>query len=297
MTDQLEFLAAHSQRVNQALTLMLDDKKSVTAARLWEAMHYSLSAGGKRIRPALMLECFEACGGKSQGQHIMPAALSIECMHTYSLIHDDLPCMDDDDLRRGMPTCHKKFDETTAVLAADALQALSFELLTELDASDAKKLALVNKLAIAGGAPGMVGGQMLDMLASAHTTTDIVQVERIHLKKTGALLHYCCEAGAILATDDESKIAACSRYGKAIGLLFQVADDILDATATDAQLGKSAGKDAAQHKATYVSVLGLSRARELGQEMLDTALEGIDPLGNAGSNLRQLADYILRRDT
>jgi len=289
-----DFLASHASHTEAHLTAALDRRNHAVPATLLEAMRYSLLAGGKRIRPALLLECFAACGGKDSTL-AMPAAASIECLHTYSLIHDDLPCMDDDDLRRGMPTCHKKFDEATAVLAADALQALSFELITELDAPDAARIELVRRLAVAAGAQGMVGGQQLDIDSENQQIDDLLLVERIHLHKTGALLCYACEAGALLAGADEAQLDACSRYGKAVGLLFQIADDILDATADAAALGKTAGKDAAQNKATYVSVLGLSKARELAEEMRDLALDSLAPLGKRGAHLQALAHYILER--
>jgi len=285
-------LKQHAARINVALDTMLMARRKCIPGRLWEAMHYSLMAGGKRIRPALMLECFSACDGSGD---IMPALMSIECMHTYSLIHDDLPCMDNDDLRRGKPTCHKQFDEATSVLAADALQALSFALLTKVDAPEHLRVELVRHLALAAGAQGMVGGQMLDMLAEEKTTRDVLEVERIHVRKTGDLLRYCCEAGAMLARADETKVNACSRYGKAAGLLFQIADDILDATEDSKMLGKSAGKDAAQHKATYVSLLGLERAREMADEMHGLAVEALAPLGKDGAHLTALATYILER--
>jgi len=279
--------------VNAALAAMLASRRKCIPSRLWDAMHYSLMAGGKRIRPALMLECFSACGGT---EDILPAAMSIECMHTYSLIHDDLPCMDDDDLRRGRPTCHKQFDEATAVLAADALQALSFTLLADLDFATELRVELVSRLALAAGAQGMVGGQMMDMLAGEEGVTDILQVERIHVHKTGALLRYCCEAGAMLARADDVRLGACSRYGKAVGLLFQIADDMLDATASTEVLGKSAGKDAEQHKATYVSLLGLERTREIAAEMHGLALEALTPLGEDGRHLKALAAYVMERN-
>jgi len=287
-------LKQHAEGVNAALDTMLRMRRKCIPERLWEAMRYSLMAGGKRIRPVLMLECFSACGGTGG---MLPAAMSIECMHTYSLIHDDLPCMDNDDLRRGKPTCHKQFDEATAVLAADALQSLSFTLLTELDASADLRITLVKKLALAAGAQGMVGGQMLDMLAEEKTVQDVLEVERIHVHKTGELLRYCCEAGAMLAQADTIRVDACSRYGKAVGLLFQIADDILDATQSSETLGKSAGKDAVQHKATYVSLLGLDRAREVADEMCGLAVEALAPLGEDGAYLKALAAYILERKT
>jgi len=283
-----------AERVNAALDAMLEVRRKGIPERLWKAMRYSLMAGGKRIRPALMLECFSACGG---GGDIMPAMMSIECMHTYSLIHDDLPCMDDDDLRRGKPTCHQQFDEVSAVLAADALQSLSFALLTEVDAPMGLRVELIRHLAMAAGAQGMVGGQMLDMLAEKEAVRDVLEIERIHVHKTGDVLRYCCEAGAMLAQADATGVDACSRYGKAVGLLFQIADDILDATGSSDALGKSAGKDAAQHKATYVSLLGLERAREIADEMCELAVEALAPLGENGAHLKALAAYILERKT
>ena len=273
---------------------MLAERRHVVPERLWEAMRYSLMAGGKRIRPALLLECFLACDGTDTAT-ALPAAMGIECMHTYSLIHDDLPCMDDDDLRRGHPTCHRQFDEATAVLAADALQALAFELLAETPAPPQTVLTLAQRLALAAGAQGMVGGQMLDMQAEAGTVDDMLEVERIHLHKTGALLGYCCEAGALLAGGDDGRVEACIRFGRAVGLLFQIADDILDATASSETLGKSAGKDEVQAKATYVSVLGLTGARELAAEMQEIAVQALAPLEDKAGTLIQLAGYIGRR--
>ncbi|MDQ6983039.1 MAG: polyprenyl synthetase family protein [Mariprofundus sp.] len=281
--------------MEEALAEMLDARKSVVTERLLDAMRYSLLGGGKRIRPALLLECYAACGGK-RPETAMPAALAIECIHTYSLIHDDLPCMDDDDLRRGNPTCHKQFDEATAVLAADALQTLAFELLASSARDTPLSGELIYKLAIAAGCQGMVGGQMLDMQAdNSNDDMGILAVERIHLHKTGALLRWCCEAGAMLAEADNAQLNACSRYGKAVGLLFQVTDDILDVTASSSVLGKSAGKDAVQNKATYVSVLGLQRAREVAEEMQELAVAACEPLAKQGDHLRALVHYIQER--
>ena len=298
-----EFLTTHAKHVQQALADMLDARASVVAPSLLAAMRHSLLAGGKRIRPALLLECYQACGG-TQADHAMPAALAIECIHTYSLIHDDLPCMDDDDLRRGQPTCHKKFDEATAILAADALQALAFELLATANINSTLRCELIRTLAIAAGCQGMVGGQILDMQAQRDSAgMDMLAVERIHLHKTGALLRWCCEAGALLAQADAICLKACSRYGKSVGLLFQIADDILDATASSLALGKSAGKDEAQNKATYVSVLGLQRARELADEMSELAISACEPINatdnkranNKSEHLQGLVHYILER--
>ncbi|TLS68099.1 polyprenyl synthetase family protein [Mariprofundus erugo] len=290
-----EFLAAHAAEAERAIAQVLDDRASVVPERLLEAMRYSLMAGGKRVRPALVRECYRACGGVDDAR-VLPAMMAIEAIHTYSLIHDDLPCMDDDDVRRGSPTCHRRFDEATAVLAADALQALAFELLASADIEAELRCELIRRLALAAGCQGMVGGQMMDMQAEDGSGIDLMQVERIHLHKTGALLCWCCEAGALLAGAGSDQLDACSRYGKAVGLLFQIADDILDATASSETLGKSAGKDAAQHKATYVSVLGLVPARELAAEMLELAIAAGSTLGEGGQPLNTLAQYIMGRD-
>ncbi|MBL4760526.1 MAG: polyprenyl synthetase family protein [Mariprofundaceae bacterium] len=289
-----DFLADYAKKLETSVKKVMAERQQVVESRLWDAMSYALLAGGKRVRPALVLACFKACGGTNEAL-AMPVAVSIECMHTYSLIHDDLPCMDDDDLRRGKPTCHKKFDEATAVLAADALQTLSFELLTKIEVSADTRIALLRRLAVASGAQGMVGGQMMDMCAEAGGIDSILEVERIHLHKTGALIRYSCEAGALLAGANEKELHACSRYGEAVGLLFQIADDILDATATSEDLGKSAGKDEVQNKATYVSIEGIERARSLADNLRDIALDACKILPDTGENLAELADYILER--
>jgi len=288
------FLASYAKMLEEAVKKLMQERQQVVEPRLWDAMSYALLAGGKRVRPALVLACFKACGGTNESLAVS-AAVSIECMHTYSLIHDDLPCMDDDDLRRGNPTCHKQFDEATAVLAADALQTLAFELLTQIDVPAETRIGLLRRLAIAAGAQGMVGGQMMDMCAEVSGIHSILEVERIHLHKTGALIRYSCEAGALLAGASDSQLHACSRYGEAVGLLFQIADDILDATATSEDLGKSAGKDEAQNKATYVSIEGIQRARELADNLKDIALDACKSLPDTGEQLAELAGYILER--
>jgi len=288
------FLSQYAKSVETSIQSVMDTRLSIVPKHLLHAMSYALLAGGKRIRPALLLACFKACGGGNESQ-AMQAAVSIECMHTYSLIHDDLPCMDDDDLRRGQPTCHKQFDEATAVLAGDALQTLAFEILSTLHVSSDLRVDLMHRLGLASGAQGMVGGQMMDMQAEVNGIQSILEVERIHIHKTGALIRYSCEAGALLAGANEQQLAACSRYGEAVGLLFQIADDILDATATSEALGKSAGKDAAQNKATYVSLEGLQKSRELAENMQNIAIEACQDLGDESQDLVQLAHYILER--
>ncbi len=288
------FLQEHAQNVHAQLDTMLLQYRTGMPETLWNAMRYSLLAGGKRIRPVLLLETFRACGGDIPAS-AMPAALSLECIHTYSLIQDDLPCMDDDDLRRGKSTCHCQFDEATALLASDALLTLGFQLLTDADWPAETKVQLCRQLCIASGGQGMVGGQLLDMLADDQQITSECEVERIHIHKTGALIRYACEAGALIAGADDARIRYCARYGKAIGLLFQVTDDILDATASSDTLGKSAGKDADQNKATYVSVMGLRRAGELADELLDIALSACRSLQSDTHHLEQLAQYIRER--
>ncbi|MDQ6979689.1 MAG: polyprenyl synthetase family protein [Mariprofundaceae bacterium] len=290
------FLKDDAEQTTLALSAMLDTRCPAVPAPLLPAMRYALMAGGKRIRPTLLLACYRACGGE-QTAMVMNAAMAVECVHTYSLIHDDLPCMDDDDWRRGMPSCHKRFDEATAVLAGDALQGLGFELLTQVQtASDTDlTLTLIHKLAIAIGGQGMVGGQVLDMQAEQQAIDNVLEVERIHIHKTGALIRYCCEAGAMLAGANEQQQQACSHYGAAVGLLFQITDDILDVTASTVETGKSAGKDAAQGKATYVSLLGLSEARRRAANMCENALDAAEQLGGNGDGLQQLAHYMLER--
>ncbi|MDX8402194.1 MAG: polyprenyl synthetase family protein, partial [Mariprofundaceae bacterium] len=258
-----EFLADHAERIDAELENLLAERAQAIPERLLAAMRHSLLGGGKRVRPALVLECSAVCGGSLDAA--MPLALAVECMHTYSLIHDDLPCMDDDDLRRGRPTCHRAFDEATAVLAGDALQALAFELACGVAVAEAA--AIAQSLAVAAGARGMVGGQMLDIEAEAGGDLDWPHIERIHVHKTGALIRWCCEAGARVAGADPATVRALVRYGEAVGLLFQIADDILDATASTEALGKSAGKDARQRKATSVTLLGIARAHEMAAEM------------------------------
>ncbi|RMH50130.1 MAG: polyprenyl synthetase family protein [Zetaproteobacteria bacterium] len=278
---------------------MLDRRRARIPDRLWQALFYVLSGGGKRVRPALLLACFDACGGEEEDRRAMPAAMAVDCIHTYSLIHDDLPCMDDDDMRRGQPACHRRFDEATAVLAGDALQALAFELICDCEVPDAVRVALVRGLARAAGGQGMVGGQMLDMEAEGAAAIDLPQVEHIHLHKTGALLRFCCEAGALLAGADEERRRGCIRFGEAVGLLFQIVDDLLDVTATSAALGKRAGKDAARGKATSVALLGVDGARERAREMAALAADACRTLeeGRPGSAtaLMELTDYLLHR--
>ena len=261
------------------------------------AVRYSLFAGGKRIRPLLALAAGEAVGGSRA--ELLPLACAVEMIHTYSLIHDDLPAMDNDDLRRGKPTSHKVFGEAIAILAGDALLTRAFHLLAEVPAgaSDVlvrRRLRASAELGAACGTLGLIGGQVMD-LESEGKAIDAKALERLHRAKTGALLKASVRGGAILGGAGEEHLTRLTQYADAIGLAFQVVDDVLDATEDAARLGKTAGKDEAAHKATYVSVHGLDRARELALALLADALAAVEPLGAQGALLAALAREIVER--
>jgi len=286
---------AAQQRVEQALVGVLGTANAATAARLHAAMSYSVLNGGKRLRPLLVYVTGEALGA-SAADLDAPAA-AVELIHAYSLIHDDLPAMDDDDLRRGLPTCHKAFDEGTAILAGDALQALAFGALGTLDngLSDATRVRMLAVLAEAIGTGGMAGGQAMD-LEAAGQPIDAARIEQMHRLKTGALIRASVELGALAAPGVEQiRHAALRRYGEEIGLAFQIQDDILDVTGDTAVLGKRAGADAAHGKPNYPSIFGLARARQLAREHRDLALAALVGLGEASGPLRDLAHYVVDR--
>lgn len=263
------------------------------AERLLEAMAYSLLTGGKRLRPLLAMASAEACGGASGCTDAVLVAL--EAIHAYSLIHDDLPAMDDDDLRRGQPTCHKAFDEATAILAGDALQSLAFETLSQAQAQAPLLLALIGELARACGASGMVAGQAMD-IAAVNQTISLGSLETMHRHKTGALIEAAVVMGALSSQGASSEqIQALRQYAKAIGLAFQVQDDILDVTADTQTLGKQQGADQDLNKPTYVSLLGLTEAQNLAQGLIEQALMALREFGPGADHLRQLAHYIIRR--
>ena len=265
-------------------------------AALVEAMRYAVLDGGKRLRPLLVLGTCEAVGGNVQAA--LRAACATELIHAYSLVHDDMPCMDNDVLRRGKPTVHVKFGEAQALLAGDALQALAFELLTPDDAAvpSALQARLCRLLAQAAGSAGMAGGQAIDLASVGQKLTER-QLSEMHRLKTGALLQGSVMMGAACGETTLAQCRALETYGAAIGLAFQVVDDILDVTADSATLGKTAGKDAEQDKPTYVSVLGLERSREFAQELLAQSLTALD--GSALQDtraLRALADMVVNRN-
>jgi geranylgeranyl pyrophosphate synthase len=259
---------------------------------LRDAIRWSLFGGGKHFRPALLIAAGRVFGAGDD--KLKRTAAAVEMLHTYSLIHDDLPSMDDDDLRRGRETCHKKFGEASAILAGDALQALSFQVIAD-DSSLAveTRIDLVSRLSRA--AAKMVVGQQLDLEAEGRETS-LEDIEQIHRNKTGALIRYSAEAGAIIGGADPDEMSAISKYGERIGLLFQITDDLLDITRTTEQLGKTAGKDVAADKATYPSLYGIEHARELASETHREALAAIEPLGDRAGKLRQIAQFIVSRN-
>jgi farnesyl diphosphate synthase len=263
-------------------------------SRLIEAMRYATLGGGKRMRGFLLTETAGLFDVPEEGA--LRAAASVEMLHAYSLIHDDLPAMDDDDLRRGQPSTHIRFDEATAILAGDALQTLAFETIadarTHPDAS--VRIDLVSALAAAAGAAGMVAGQMIDMEGEGRTLP-LPEVERLHALKTGRLIRYSAEAGAILGRAQPDARAQLAAYGRDLGAAFQVADDVLDATASAAELGKTAGKDEEAGKSTFVALLGVDGARDAAQTLAASAVGHLDGFGAGADGLRALARYVVER--
>jgi len=259
-----------------------------------DAMEYALMVGGKRIRPFLVMESAKLFGvGQSSALRV---AAAVECVHTYSLIHDDLPCMDDDDMRRGQPSVHKKFDEATAVLAGDALLTLAFEILAdEKTHSDARvRCELISFMARALGVNGMVGGQMFDLLAE-NQKLDKIRITRLQRMKTGALIVFSGKAGAILGKAEEKRRQAIKGYCHDMGLAYQIADDLLDQEGRTEDIGKTAGKDAAAGKATLVSLSGPEQARVQADMLIDQALHHLEVFGTKAENLRILAKFIINR--
>ncbi len=266
-------------------------KKGIS--RVDEAMAYSLMAGGKRIRPLLLMAAAEAVGSK--GYNYLPIACGLEMIHTYSLIHDDLPCMDDDDLRRGRPTNHKVFGEAMAVLAGDGLLTLAFEVMLEQkNCSPEILVETVREIAICAGSFGMVGGQGLDLEAEGKTISP-EELRRLHAGKTGALFIAAIRSGARLAGANEQQLLALTRYADLLGLCFQITDDILDVTGSYDELGKPAGSDAKNHKSTYVTLFGLEGAQKLAEDTIAEAMECLESFGAAAENLRRLTAMMCDR--
>jgi geranylgeranyl diphosphate synthase type II len=304
-----EYLDRARDRVDEALDSYLPEVDSgqlaACPARLAMAMRYSVLGGGKRLRPILCLMAAEACGGSSEAA--LPAACALEMIHTYSLIHDDLPAMDDDDLRRGRSTCHRAFDEATAILAGDGLLTLAFELVAREVRPGTAALRCVQILAESAGPTGMVGGQMADLQAErrpepdgVHNAVDppdtLAALEAIHRRKTGALLRAPLRMGAVIADASDAYLEALDRYGKAVGLAFQIVDDLLDVQGDESKLGKRVGKDSELGKWTYPRFLGVDGSRRRARQLADEAVAAIEPLGAGGHHLRSLALALLERD-
>jgi geranylgeranyl diphosphate synthase type II len=289
-----DYIAARQKAVDAALDRWVPPE-SENPSTIHRAMRYSLFAGGKRIRPLLAIAAAEAVSPAPSG--IESAACALELIHTYSLIHDDLPALDNDDLRRGRPTCHKVFGDAMAILAGDALLTLAFEALSKLENVDAcRRIELVRELATAAGTVGgMIGGQVNDIEGEGQIPTAPL-LESIHRAKTGALLRASVRMGAIYAGADPGELAALTRFGEHVGLAFQIVDDVLDVEQSSEALGKTPGKDAAQKKITFPAVYGIERSREMAeQERLEAHL-ALQPFGDRAERLRELADLIVRRN-
>ena len=319
--DFQSWIAAHQARFEEVLRGLLP-RAEIAPQRLHEAMRYAVLDGGKRVRPLLAFAAGELAGAETARVDV--AAAAVELIHAYSLVHDDMPCMDDDVLRRGKPTCHKQYDEATALLVGDALQTLAFQLLAEhrlngharfphpnlppqareganeslrefhVNDDAARQLEMVRLLALASGSRGMAGGQAID-LSSVGQSLTLPELEFMHIHKTGALIRAAVLLGAHCGSASAAQLDRLDHFGKLIGLAFQVVDDVLDCEADTATLGKTAGKDADNDKPTYVSLLGIQGARDMAQRLHREALETLDGFGEPAQRLRELADFIVLR--
>jgi geranylgeranyl diphosphate synthase, type II len=293
-TLQLETLLAGSRALVEVELNSLLPSSAMAPEKIHQAMRWSVFAGGKRFRPALLLATGEAFGAPVKA--LIRSACAFEMIHTYSLIHDDLPAMDNDDLRRGRPTCHVRFDEATAILAGDALQTLAFQTIAEDECLDAEtRIALISELARAAATPeGMVAGQALDMEGETRQVNG-AQLEEIHRLKTGALIVAAARCGAMIGKASETELAVVTRYGEHLGLLFQITDDFLDVTATAEDLGKTPGKDARSNKATYPALHGMEETRAAAVKADHDACVALDQLDRPTEVLRRIANFILDR--
>jgi geranylgeranyl diphosphate synthase type II len=293
--DLKAYLEERRRLVNRSLEAYLPAVRG-PAFRVTQAMHYSLFVGGKRLRPILCLAAAEAVGGDAG--EVLPVACALEMIHTYSLIHDDLPAMDDDDLRRGQPTCHKQFDEATAILAGDGLLTEAFQIVAaaapRYEGREAVVLEVIRLLAAGAGYQGMVGGQMLDLLAEGRQVT-LKELETIHRHKTGALLTAAVRSGALLGGGSRAEVTALTAYGEKFGLAFQITDDLLDVEGEAAEMGKAPGMDQKRRKATYPAVLGLEATRTWARRLVDEAVACLEPFQEKAAPLRELARYLLGR--
>lgn len=294
-TDFLDWSRQRQRLIEDRLQAILPSAE-IAPSRLHAAMRYAVLGGGKRIRP--LLACAAGEVANATLDRVLTAGAAVEIVHAYSLVHDDLPCMDDDVLRRGKPTCHVEFDEATALLVGDALQSLAFQVLTEFKLADeaAVQVEMVKILAIASGSRGMAGGQAID-LAAVGTQLTVPELEFMHIHKTGAIIRAAAQLGVRcghgLSATDFSKI---DHFAKCIGLAFQVVDDVLDAESNTATLGKTAGKDAQSDKPTYVSAIGVQRSKDFARELRDDAIEALCGFGDRARRLAELADFIVMRE-
>lgn len=289
-----DYLNQRQQLVNQQLTAFLPNNTELPQ-RLHEAMRYTVLNGGKRIRPLLVYATGEMLGATTEQLH--RPACAIELMHCYSLVHDDLPAMDNDDLRRGMPTCHKAFDEATAILTGDALQSLAFSLLADTDPlllSPSIQIRMIATLANAAGSRGMAGGQDLDLLAAGQRLS-LAELQTLHRLKTGALIRASVQLGGLAANSDETTLTALAEFANNIGLAFQIQDDIIDVESSTELLGKRQGADIAHHKATYPALMGMEAAKTQVKILYEAALTELQPFADAANPLRLLASYIIQR--
>jgi geranylgeranyl diphosphate synthase type II len=287
------YLASRQRVIDRALDRFLP-KDTTKPATIHKAMRYSLFAGGKRLRPILCLAAAEACGSKLD--NALPLACALECIHTYSLVHDDLPSMDNDDFRRGRPTCHKVFGEGIAVLAGDALLTIAFELVSRAKSTPRYSTSiLLREVAVAAGSQKLIAGQVADLEAEGKKTNR-AQLRYIHENKTAAILTTTVRLGAMSANANAKKLNAITRFGRALGLAFQIIDDILDVTQTSEKLGKSAGKDVAAKKATYPAVIGLDASRVEAKRLTKQAHDALSVLGRKAETLHGLANYLLERE-
>ncbi|MEJ2309079.1 MAG: (2E,6E)-farnesyl diphosphate synthase [Gammaproteobacteria bacterium] len=291
MIDRNPYLEACRERIEEQLLANLPQADRLPV-ELHQAMHYSALSPGKRIRPLLVYAAGHALGAAMEA--LDHQACAVEFIHVYSLIHDDLPAMDDDELRRGQPTCHVKFGEAMAILAGDALQALAFETLSRIPGSDTRKVRMLGILANASGSHGMAGGQAID-LVSTGTRLTIAELENLHIHKTGALIRASVLLGALSADADDEQLRQFDHFAKCIGLAFQIIDDILDVTSDTETLGKTQGKDAEQEKTTYPSLLGVSEARDRAEALYRDAIATLQNFGERADPLRAITETIISR--
>lgn len=293
MSEIEEFLGEVNREVDKTLDDLVPGAE-IEPTTLHEAIRWSLFAGGKRVRPAILFAAGETFGADIAS--LTRSAAAIEMIHTYSLIHDDLPAMDDDDLRRGKATCHRQFGEATAILAGDVLQTLAFKAIADDDALSSEiRIRLISAIAEAAGTPaGMVAGQQLDHDAEGRTLT-VEEIERIHRRKTGAIIAAAAKAGAIIGGASEQEMAAIGKYASKLGLLFQITDDLLDVTQATETLGKTAGKDAAAEKATYPGLFGIEVTRNAAMTIRDEACDSLAAIGKDTGLLKDIADFVVDR--